>query len=466
MSPQASLNFDATSWVGITDFIIHTNDVASIDNAPEFIDVTGNNNLFAKVNVFSYGYNNHTYYKIETYFIRENSSYLSLGMMVDSGFIEDKLDDNNFNIYLYGQKKTAIGNTTLNNQIRELTTAKDALYSTVKPHNQNFVVWGNTSLPTTLYIAPGSPNNQRYAKCITANSLMSNDNFKFINDNTGASSDTTKNYSLRICIEQADVAQTHEPFQIFQAGVGTPLSHATITCYNPDVTDNTIVLTQNMNIFPMKYQIAGEVAVGILLKTNPVLTEFENSYFNIIVKTKRYTFWYSIFGFTEVPTVVKTANPTSEDFIMIDMSGVINLADPMEITERIMRAVNSYIFSIPDLRGMNSFSAGEGKQSSFINGYNIDNLGNIPNPAPTLVDEIKTLKPILSKNLNNFVDFMPELNLKMALNASDGTSLYLRPVDTSSAASNAVSRYYPIDAEHHSVNNQSVSLVNKYISLC
>jgi len=115
---------------------------------------------------------------------------------------------------------------------------------------------------------------------------------------------------------------------------------------------------------------------------------------------------------------------------------------------------------------MNSFSAGEGKQSSFINGYNIDNLGNIPNPAPTLVDEIKTLKPILSKNLNNFVDFMPELNLKMALNASDGTSLYLRPVDTSSAASNAVSRYYPIDAEHHSVNNQSVSLVNKYISLC
>ena len=131
-----------------------------------------------------------------------------------------------------------------------------------------------------------------------------------------------------------------------------------------------------------------------------------------------------------------------------------------------MKAVNSYIFCIPDLRGMNSFSAGEGKQSSFINGYNIDNLGNIPNPSQALVDEIKTLKPILTNNLDNFVDFMPELNLKMALNASDGNALYLRPADTSSAPSNTVSRYYPIDAEHHSINNQPVSLVNKYISLC
>jgi hypothetical protein len=466
MSPQSSLNFDASSWVGITDFIIHTNDVSFIDDAPEFINVAGNNNLFAKVNVFSYGYNNPTDYQIETYFVRENSSYLSLGIMADSGFIEDKLNAGNFDFYLYGQKKTAIGNTTLNNQIKELTTAKDALYSTVKPHNQNFIVWGNTSLPTNLYIAPESPNSQRYAKCIVANSLMSNNNFKFINANAGAFADTTPNYSLRICIEQADIAGTHEPFQIFQSGTGEPLSHATITCYNPDVTDDTIVLTQNMNIFPLKYQISGQVAVGILLKTNPTLTEFDNSYFNITVKTKIYTFWYSIFGFTEVPTAIKNANPSSEDFIMIDMSGALNLADPKAITARIMKAVNSYIFCIPDLRGMNSFSAGEGKQASFINGYNIDNLGNIPNPSPALVDEIKTLKPILTNNLDNFVDFMPELNLKMALNASDGTSLYLRPADTSSAPSSAVRRYYPIDAEHHSINSQPVSLVNKYISLC
>lgn len=465
MTPQSPLNFDSASWVGKTDFIIHTNYVDFIGAPIDFIIVSGNNNLFQRVDVFSYGYFNPTEYKIDTYFVRENSSYLSLGIMVDSGFIENKLDDTNFDFYLYGQKKTAIGNTTLNNQIRELTTEKDAIYSTVKSSNQNFVVWGNTSLPTDLYLAPNAPNNQRYAKCIVANSLMSNDNFKFINSDTGTFSDTTKNYSLRICVEQNNIASNHTPFQIFRGGGGTPLQHATITCYNPNY-NNSLVLTQNMNIFPLKYQISGQVAVGILLKANPSLNEFDNAYFNVIVKNKIYTFWYSIFGLTEIPTAVKNANPTSEDFIMIDMSNNVNLSDPKAITERIMTAINSYLFCIPDLRGLHSFPAGEGKQSSFINGWNIDNLGNMLNPDPALIDEIKTLKPILSKNLNNFVDFMPELNLKMALNASDGTALYLKPVNTSSTADNAVNRYYPIDAEHHSVNNQSISLVNKYISLC
>jgi hypothetical protein len=307
-----------------------------------------------------------------------------------------------------------------------------------------------------LYIPPGAPNSQRYAKTIAYNSTSTVDNSKFINANTGANADTSKNYTLRICVEQTDIAQDHEPFRIFQAGAGTPLQHATITCYNPNLT-NDLVLTQNMNIFPLKYQIAGQVAVGILLKVNPALNEFDNAYFNLTVKGKIYTFWYSIFGFTDVPTIVKNANPTSEDFIMIDMSNNVNLANPQEITARIMTAINSYLFCIPDLRGLYSFSAGEGKQSSFINGWNIDNLGNIPNPSAPLVEENKTLKPILTNNLNNFVDFVPKMDIKLIMKD-------FKP-DTDPAGT-LIDQSYPITTTHFSINDEPISLVNKYISLC
>jgi hypothetical protein len=456
ITPQSPLNFDASSWVGITDFIIHTNDVAFSSDVPDFIDASGNNGLFQRIDGFSYGYNNPTEYKIDTYFIRENSSYLSLGIMVDSEFIQDTLDNANFNTYRYAQRKHSFGNTTLNNRINAGVPNKEQIYTTVKTNQKNFVVWGNTSLPNNLYIPAGAPNSQRYAKTIVYNSTSTVNNSKFINANTGANADTSKNYTLRICVEQTDIAQDHEPFRIFQAGAGTPLQHATITCYNPNLT-NDLVLTQNMNIFPLKYQIAGQVAVGILLKVNPALNEFDNAYFNLTVKGKIYTFWYSIFGFTDVPTIVKNANPTSEDFIMIDMSNNVNLANPQEITARIMTAINSYLFCIPDLRGLYSFSAGEGKQSSFINGWNIDNLGNIPNPSAPLVEENKTLKPILTNNLNNFVDFVPKMDIKLIMKD-------FKP-DTDPAGT-LIDQSYPITTTHFSINDEPISLVNKYISLC
>lgn len=459
ITPQSSLNFDAASWVGKTDFIIHTNGVAFIDNIAEFIDVSGNNGLFQRVDGFSYGYNNPTQYQIDTYFVRENSSYLSLGIMVDSEFIQDTLDNSNFNNYKYAQRKHSFGNTTLNNRINAGVPNKEQIYTTVKTNQKNFVVWGNTSLPNNLYIPAGAPNSQRYAKTIVYNSTSTINNSKFIDANTGTNSDASKNYTLRICIEQADIAESHEPFRIFQAGASTPLQHATITCYNPNINDNSLVLTQNMNIFPLKYQIAGQVAVGILLKANPSLNEFDGAYFNITVKNKIYTFWYSIFGFTEIPTAIKNANPTSEDFIMIDMSGSVNLANSQEITARILTAVNSYLFCIPDLRGLHSFAAGEGKQSSFINGWNIDNLGNIPNPSTSLVDEIKTLKPIITHNLNNFVDFVPQMNIKLMMKD-------FKPDIDPAEFPAVIDASYPITTTHFSINDQPISLVNKYISLC
>lgn len=454
MSPQNSNNLDALSWRGITDFIIHTNDKGVILNALDFIDTRGNNGIFDKVNIFSYGYNDSKDYNIETYFVKENSTYLSLGIMVDSGFVPAILDNANFQKYIFSERKHQIGNTTCNNAPNAnknpaLDAPKDQEYSVSQINERNFVLWGNKSLPTTLFIPSTATDATRYAKCITANSTMTANNFKFINANA---QDATTNFSLRICIDKTNLVGTYPAFRTF-SNVATPnnQNHAVISCYNPDKT-NSIVLTQNMNIVPLKYQIAGQIAVGILLKTNLSSNDFVNAYFNITVKSKIYTFWYSMNGTDVIPDSVKTANPTSEDFIMINISSV-DFSSSASITNAIMAGINSYMFCIPDLRGTYNFSAGEGRQSSTINGLDIDCIGNLPNPNPDLVNQISELKPILTHNFDNYMEFIPALDIKLGMTGLN-----------SSTADTIVE--YPISVKQFNINSLPLTLTNKYISLC
>ena len=385
---------------------------------------------FSEPILISRGYASSADYNIKTYFLHEGKNSYSLGISVDSGFCEASVHGD-LETDRYSQKKHQFGYCLPNNN----TNDKADIHSLAKTSERSFCIIGMNNLIEKLSPASVSTNDTNSAMYICGSTIAQTGNHKFIKKDAD---DSTSNYSLRYCVDLASIQVTAtSSFAVYKKSTSAGIipSHAVISGHNIDFkTEN--VLTKQQNIIPMKYQIAGEYAVGFKI-TDSSQTALRRAHFKITIKGSVYGCWINT-GNDSSPFGANEAS-TFKDVIEIRVTDFTKQG----LIDAICNTINSYIFCIPDLRGTFNFSTGVGLQSSSANNIGIDWASDITS----------TIKPIITRDFANYINFLPSINNCSSINAT---------LTTSTVLGNAT----PLSIDYQNFNNIPKILTRKYISLC
>lgn len=408
------------------DIIFHTND-SQFSVSPNFLIGSKINHPFGDPLLISRGYNNNTDYDIQTYFLNESDNLYSLGILVDSGYCSVFTDTE-----YTTSKKHQIGFTRPNNNQANNKKILTSL-SVCKTYQKNFVVIGEENLPETLVVTTTAG---RIGQGITASMA------RLVNKYIDAdNSDTSKDFSLRYAIKQNPSATDTLVLNTFRynAVTTTVPSHTVIYLHNVNFDTNN-VLSKKQIIVPMKYQIAGQYAVGFKI-IKFAANDLRQGYFELKIKNKTYGCWFNTGN--DTPSFSAAAIAAYEDLIEIKITEFTKAG----VVKAICDAINSYIFCIPDLRGTYNYATGQGVQSSKLNNIGID-WSNVNNPAD--------MKHFLSNDLKNYINFIPSINNCIL---SSATSKEL-----ASTANTAT--FLPVSVDHENFTDAERVLTRKYISLC
>ena len=187
-------------------------------------------------------------------------------------------------------------------------------------------------------------------------------------------SDTSKRFSLRYAIKQNPSATDTLVLNTFRynAVTTTVPSHTVIYLHNVNFDTNN-VLSKKQIIVPMKYQIAGQYAVGFKI-IKFAANDLRQGYFELKIKNKTYGCWFNTGN--DTPSFSAAAIAAYDDLIEIKITEFTKAG----VVKAICDAINSYIFVSLIWGTCTITPTGQGVQSSKLNNIGID-WSNLNNPA-------------------------------------------------------------------------------------